>query len=222
MATAGSAGAGAASHCRRAPRTARRRRRRCGAHGTPAASKRRGAGNGFTLSFDLPLREARDAFERAYFEHHLRRENGSMTRVAEKTGLERTHLYRKLKQLGVEPGQAGRPTRRMTQITLVTGVTTPRRSGHRGGAPARHVRFAILEGLPNGQAGLAAGTGAAVAADPAHCAWLPCCTGSLTMRVTLNRVLRHAPQHLFIGLADTSHLRQFRDFLRPITPIAGY
>jgi DNA-binding NtrC family response regulator len=62
----------------------------------------------FTLSFDLPLREARDAFERAYFEHHLVRENGSMTRVAEKTGLERTHLYRKLKQLGVEPGKGSR------------------------------------------------------------------------------------------------------------------
>ena len=59
----------------------------------------------FTLSFDLPLREARDAFERRYFEHHLVREGGSMTRVAEKTGLERTHLYRKLKQLGVEPGK---------------------------------------------------------------------------------------------------------------------
>ncbi|MBC3862456.1 response regulator [Undibacterium jejuense] len=55
-----------------------------------------------SLSFDLPLREARDAFERIYFEYHLNRESGSMTRVAEKTGLERTHLYRKLKQLGVE------------------------------------------------------------------------------------------------------------------------
>ena len=68
-----------------------------------------GGGNGdshlFNLSFDLPLREARDAFERMYFEHHLGREGGSMTRVAEKTGLERTHLYRKLKQLGVEPGK---------------------------------------------------------------------------------------------------------------------
>jgi DNA-binding NtrC family response regulator len=59
----------------------------------------------FSVSFDLPLREARDAFERAYFEHHLVREGGSMTRVAERTGLERTHLYRKLKQLGVEPGK---------------------------------------------------------------------------------------------------------------------
>ena len=55
-------------------------------------------------SFDLdrPLREARDAFEKSYFEFHLAQEGGSMTRVAEKTGLERTHLYRKLKQLGVD------------------------------------------------------------------------------------------------------------------------
>ena len=61
-------------------------------------------------SFDLehPLREARDAFERAYFEYHLTQENGSMTRVADKTGLERTHLYRKLKQLGVDLSKAKR------------------------------------------------------------------------------------------------------------------
>jgi DNA-binding NtrC family response regulator len=51
---------------------------------------------------DKPLRESRDEFEKAYFEYHLAKENGSMTRVAEKTGLERTHLYRKLKQLGVD------------------------------------------------------------------------------------------------------------------------
>lgn len=56
----------------------------------------------FDLPLDIPLREARDAFERVYFEHHLTREHGSMTRVAEKTGLERTHLYRKLKQLGID------------------------------------------------------------------------------------------------------------------------
>lgn len=58
-----------------------------------------------TLSLDKPLREARDDFERAYFSFHLAMENGSMTRVAEKTGLERTHLYRKLKQLGIEFGK---------------------------------------------------------------------------------------------------------------------
>jgi DNA-binding NtrC family response regulator len=63
----------------------------------------------FTL--DKPLREARDEFEKAYFEYHLSRESGSMTRVAEKTGLERTHLYRKLKQLGVDltRGKKGTP-----------------------------------------------------------------------------------------------------------------
>jgi DNA-binding NtrC family response regulator len=55
-----------------------------------------------SFSLDRPLREARDAFEKSYFEFHLSRENGSMTRVADKTGLERTHLYRKLKQLGVD------------------------------------------------------------------------------------------------------------------------
>ncbi|TFY97238.1 response regulator [Ramlibacter rhizophilus] len=55
-----------------------------------------------TFELDKPLREARDEFEKCYFEYHLAREGGSMTRVAEKTGLERTHLYRKLKQLGVD------------------------------------------------------------------------------------------------------------------------
>jgi DNA-binding NtrC family response regulator len=61
-----------------------------------------------SFELELPLREARDAFERAYFEYHLTQENGSMTRVAEKTGLERTHLYRKLKQLGVDLSKAKR------------------------------------------------------------------------------------------------------------------
>jgi DNA-binding NtrC family response regulator len=54
------------------------------------------------VSLDQPLREARDQFERVYFEYHLARECFSMTRVADRAGLERTHLYRKLKQLGIE------------------------------------------------------------------------------------------------------------------------
>ncbi|HET9663083.1 MAG TPA: helix-turn-helix domain-containing protein, partial [Burkholderiales bacterium] len=53
------------------------------------------------LPFDLPLRDARDAFERVYFEHHIAREGGNISRVADAVGLERTHLYRKLKQLGI-------------------------------------------------------------------------------------------------------------------------
>ena len=60
-----------------------------------------------TLPLDLPLREAREAFERVYFEHHLQLEAGNMTRLAEKTGLERTHLYRKLKALGIPLGRKG-------------------------------------------------------------------------------------------------------------------
>jgi DNA-binding NtrC family response regulator len=55
--------------------------------------------------FNQPLRDAREAFERLYFEHHLKNERGNMTRVADKTGLERTHLYRKLKQLGLNLGR---------------------------------------------------------------------------------------------------------------------
>jgi len=55
------------------------------------------------IPFDLPLREARERFEYQYFLHHIRHEEGNMSRVAEKVGLERTHLYRKLKQLGIRP-----------------------------------------------------------------------------------------------------------------------
>ena len=54
------------------------------------------------LPFDQPLRNARDAFERVYFEYHIAREGGNISRVAEAVGLERTHLYRKLKQLGIK------------------------------------------------------------------------------------------------------------------------
>ena len=61
-----------------------------------------------SFNLDGPLREARDEFEKSYFEYHLARESGSMTRVAEKTGLERTHLYRKLKQLGVDLARSKR------------------------------------------------------------------------------------------------------------------
>jgi DNA-binding NtrC family response regulator len=59
------------------------------------------------LPLDMPLREARESFERIYFEYHLQLESGNITRLAEKTGLERTHLYRKLKQLGIPLGRRG-------------------------------------------------------------------------------------------------------------------
>ncbi len=55
-----------------------------------------------TFSFDLPLREARDLFERLYFEHHIEKADGNVSRIADTVGLERTHLYRKLKQLDIK------------------------------------------------------------------------------------------------------------------------
>ena len=53
--------------------------------------------------FDQPLREAREQFERDYFNYHLLRTNGNMTELAQRCGMERTHLYRKLKGLGISP-----------------------------------------------------------------------------------------------------------------------
>jgi DNA-binding NtrC family response regulator len=57
------------------------------------------------IELERPYREVREAFERLYFEHLLTREQGSMSRVAERSGLERTHLYRKLKALGLPVGR---------------------------------------------------------------------------------------------------------------------
>lgn len=59
------------------------------------------------FDFNLPLRELREQLERRYFEYHIGLENGNMSRVAQKVGLERTHLYRKLKQLGVKFSRRG-------------------------------------------------------------------------------------------------------------------
>jgi two-component system, NtrC family, nitrogen regulation response regulator NtrX len=59
-----------------------------------------------SVNFDQPLREARDQFERAYFEYLIEKEGNSMSRVAERSGMERTHLYRKLKALGIQPSRA--------------------------------------------------------------------------------------------------------------------
>jgi DNA-binding NtrC family response regulator len=73
-----------------------------GSRGTPPPSQASGPQPEQSFDLNRPLRVARDAFEKSYFEFHLAQEGGSMTRVAEKTGLERTHLYRKLKQLGVD------------------------------------------------------------------------------------------------------------------------
>ncbi|TAN74529.1 MAG: response regulator [Gallionella sp.] len=61
----------------------------------------------FSLPLDLPLREAREHFDALYFSYHLQEEAGNVSRVADKVGLERTHLYRKLKQLGIKFAKKG-------------------------------------------------------------------------------------------------------------------
>ncbi len=58
----------------------------------------------------LPMREARERFERRYLRHQLQRAQGSVARLARLTGMERTHLYRKLKALGIDPKESGDPT----------------------------------------------------------------------------------------------------------------
>ena len=50
----------------------------------------------------LPLREAREHFERAYLTQQLQLCNGKVGQLAKRVGMERTHLYRKLRSLGVE------------------------------------------------------------------------------------------------------------------------
>ncbi|HLF96076.1 MAG TPA: helix-turn-helix domain-containing protein, partial [Methylococcaceae bacterium] len=51
--------------------------------------------------FDLPLKDARESFEKAYLEHHLGRSGGNVAKLAALVGVERTHLYRKLNSLGI-------------------------------------------------------------------------------------------------------------------------
>ena len=59
------------------------------------------------FDFDLPLRQAREQFERAYIEYQLRIADGNVTQVAKAAGIERTHLYRKMKALGINPKEGG-------------------------------------------------------------------------------------------------------------------
>jgi two-component system nitrogen regulation response regulator NtrX len=54
------------------------------------------------VSFDQPLRQAREQFEKAYLEYQLGKHSGNVSKMAKEAGMERTHLYRKLRSLGIE------------------------------------------------------------------------------------------------------------------------
>jgi len=62
-------------------------------------------GESISVSYDLPLREARERFEQDYLIHHLIKTGGSVGKVAKLIGMERTHLYRKLRALNIDPKQ---------------------------------------------------------------------------------------------------------------------
>lgn len=55
------------------------------------------------LDLEMPFREARERFDFLYLSHHIDQSAGNIAEVADKIGIERTHLYRKLKQLGIKP-----------------------------------------------------------------------------------------------------------------------
>ena len=105
----------------------------------------------------------------------------------------------------------------MTPLTLVLGPAGSDREHAIAaeiatwGPRAPGVRVAaILEGLPTGQATLLASATLDLHRIAPGCL---CCTGNLVLRVTLNRLLRRPPDHLFIGMASLEHLDQLRSWL---------
>lgn len=102
----------------------------------------------------------------------------------------------------------------MTLTTLVTGATAAAREAAIAAQIEPGTATAlILEGLPTGITSLDQ-----IAELPAtHVARIApgclCCSGNLTMRVTLNRMLRRQPARLYISLATSGHLDRIRDFL---------
>lgn len=114
------------------------------------------------------------------------------------------------------PGST-RPAAARTRLTLVTGATSALREAaivhlldphpHCGGG----IDAVLLEGLPDGQGLLTPSDHLLVHRIAPACL---CCTGNLVLRVTLNRILRHHPERLFIGVATTEHLDQLRSWLQ--------
>lgn len=106
------------------------------------------------------------------------------------------------------------------RVPVATTLVTGARAGPREAAIAAALEpglatVILLEGLSDGSA--------ALAYDGPAAAWRPqvlriapgClhCSGNLVLRVTLNRVLRHPPARLYIGLATATHLEQLRAWL---------
>jgi hypothetical protein len=106
----------------------------------------------------------------------------------------------------------------MTLARLVCGTAARQREAEIAAAiallPVDESVACILEGLADANSPLQHLTD-----DPQHrlnriAPGCPCCVGNLVMRVTLNRLLRAAPHHLFVSIANSAHREQMRDFLR--------
>ncbi len=99
----------------------------------------------------------------------------------------------------------------MTLVRLVHGGSpASRERAIAGEIPPASVAVALLEGIAT-DSGLSSSDTLTVTRIAPGC---PCCTGSLTMRVTLNRLLRNPPAILFLSLTDASHLESVKSFLR--------
>jgi hypothetical protein len=103
----------------------------------------------------------------------------------------------------------------VTLTTLVCGARACLREAAIADAvDTSHSTALILEGLPDGTTSLDGISDLQNVHTARIAPGCLCCTGNLTMRVTLNRILRHPPARLFISLATATHLEQIRHFLQ--------
>jgi G3E family GTPase len=103
----------------------------------------------------------------------------------------------------------------MIATTLVAGGSAATREAAIAAALDQRIATAvILEGLASGQSVFDTSSNHPLLKLVRIAPGCICCTGSLTMRVTLNRILRHPPDRLFISLAQDAHLQQIHEFLR--------
>ncbi len=100
-------------------------------------------------------------------------------------------------------------------LTLVSGGSYAQREAVIAASlltyPIAQRNAAILEGLPEGEFALLAFPDLALHRLAPGCM---CCIGNLAMRVTLNRILRHPPARLFLGLSSADHVEKIIQFLQ--------
>ena len=102
----------------------------------------------------------------------------------------------------------------MTLTTLVTGrLASAREAAIADLIDAQCSTALILEGMPDGSNQFDSFRNVAGIQILRIAPGCMCCTGNLTLRVTLNRLLRHPPSRLYMSLATATHLDEIRQFL---------